>query len=92
MPRGVDGDAIRRAFASDIRLCCLDDVKKLHYSILSRCPTAKDYEGEVAYNQFLRDMAPGVDSTACDVDDLARYMRELGQTMKDLREWRPVLP
>ncbi len=81
----VDNDAQRRAFGNAVRLCCLDEIKKVHYAILSRCPTARDQDGERAYNLFLQEQAPGV-TPSCDVDELAKYLREIGQTMKDLRE------
>jgi len=44
--------------------------------------------GEIAYNLLLQNESPGVVSPSCDFDRFAKYFRDLGQTMKDVKEWR----
>lgn len=84
---GADRDAVRNNFTFDVIQCCLADIRRIHYSILSRCPTARDSRGEMAYSMFLQEKTSGRPS--CNADDFAKYFRELGQTMKDATEWRP---
>jgi hypothetical protein len=58
MGHGED-DALRRAFVADIQRCCLEQIRNIHYSILSRCPTAQQSEGEAFYNRFIETSSPG---------------------------------
>lgn len=82
---GGNGDPTRAAFALDIQRCCLQDIKNIHYSILSRCPTARESRGELLFSIFVKEITSTTPS--CNGDEVAKYIRELGQTMKDVREW-----
>jgi hypothetical protein len=71
-------NARRKQFVSEISQCCLDDIGRLHYAAVSRCIDAQNADGELHYRRFMEN------DTYCHTREVASYLRQLGQRLKDI--------